>query len=177
MVKCFLQFFNSVTVWNDGWSLSIWNFKNLHKTNQQQNFRRVKFFKLVMKSAPWVDRYLVEKGYGVSGGGTATGNKGGGAKSGGTTPPQKTASFLSVSLMHQQLSLFYHAVHCANMKVLLLLLLLQHCAQLLMQVVSWYFHHSDIVIFRPYFIWERKIFKSNGFFFLQNLPRIYLYQS
>ena len=33
------------------------------------------------------------------------------------------------------------------------------------------------VIFRPYFIWERKIFKSNGFFFffLQNLPRFYLY--
>ena len=29
-------------------------------------------------------------------------------------------------------------------------------------------------IFRPYFIWERKIFKSNGFF-LQNLPRFYLY--
>ena len=37
------------------------------------------------------------------------------------------------------------------------------------------------IIFRPYFIWERKIFKSNGFFFffffffLQNLPRFYLY--
>ena len=29
-------------------------------------------------------------------------------------------------------------------------------------------------IFRPYFIWERKIFKSNGFF-LQNLPRIIVY--
>ena len=32
-----------------------------------------------------------------------------------------------------------------------------------------------IIIFRPYFIWERKIFKSNGFFFLQNLPRIIVY--
>ena len=36
-----------------------------------------------------------------------------------------------------------------------------------------------LIIFRPYFIWERKIFKSNGFFFffffLQNLPRFYLY--
>ena len=37
-----------------------------------------------------------------------------------------------------------------------------------------------LFIFRPYFIWERKIFKSNGFFFfffffLQNLPRFYLY--
>ena len=28
---------------------------------------------------------------------------------------------------------------------------------------------TEIVIFRPYFIWKRKIFKSNGFF-LQNLP-------
>ena len=34
---------------------------------------------------------------------------------------------------------------------------------------------SKVIIFRPYFIWERKIFKSNGFFFLQNLPRFYLY--
>ena len=34
---------------------------------------------------------------------------------------------------------------------------------------------DSIFIFRPYFIWERKIFKSNGFFFLQNLPRFYLY--
>ena len=36
----------------------------------------------------------------------------------------------------------------------------------------------SLIIFRPYFIWERKIFKSNGFFFfffLQNLPRFYLY--
>ena len=37
----------------------------------------------------------------------------------------------------------------------------------------------NVIIFRPYFIWERKIFKSNGFFFffffLQNLPRFYLY--
>ena len=37
----------------------------------------------------------------------------------------------------------------------------------------------QFVIFRPYFIWERKIFKSNGFFFffffIQNLPRFYLY--
>ena len=31
------------------------------------------------------------------------------------------------------------------------------------------------IIFRPYFIWERKIFKSNGFFFLQNLPRNIVY--
>ena len=31
-----------------------------------------------------------------------------------------------------------------------------------------------VIIFRPYFIWERKIFKSNGFF-LQNLPRIIVY--
>ena len=23
----------------------------------------------------------------------------------------------------------------------------------------------QVIIFRPYFIWERKIFKSNGFFF------------
>ena len=36
---------------------------------------------------------------------------------------------------------------------------------------------THFIIFRPYFIWERKIFKSNGFFFffLQNLPRFYLY--
>ena len=34
---------------------------------------------------------------------------------------------------------------------------------------------KGFIIFRPYFIWERKIFKSNGFFFLQNLPRFYLY--
>ena len=33
------------------------------------------------------------------------------------------------------------------------------------------FYKFRFVIFRPYFIWERKIFKSNGFF-LQNLPRI-----
>ena len=32
-----------------------------------------------------------------------------------------------------------------------------------------YLWHLNIIIFRPYFIWERKIFKSNGFF-LQNLP-------
>ena len=33
---------------------------------------------------------------------------------------------------------------------------------------------GKLIIFRPYFIWERKIFKSNGFF-LQNLPRIIVY--
>ena len=27
------------------------------------------------------------------------------------------------------------------------------------------FRQVQLVIFRPYFIWERKIFKSNGFFF------------
>ena len=38
------------------------------------------------------------------------------------------------------------------------------------------FVYRKFIIFRPYFIWERKIFKSNGFFFfLQNLPRFYLY--
>ena len=37
------------------------------------------------------------------------------------------------------------------------------------------YKQEKIIIFRPYFIWERKIFKSNGFFFLQNLPRFYLY--
>ena len=38
------------------------------------------------------------------------------------------------------------------------------------------FNGIAFIIFRPYFIWERKIFKSNGFFFfLQNLPRFYLY--
>ena len=33
-----------------------------------------------------------------------------------------------------------------------------------------------IIIFRPYFIWKRKLSKSNGFS-LQNLPRINLYPS
>ena len=32
---------------------------------------------------------------------------------------------------------------------------------------------SSVIIFRPYFIWERKIFKSNGFFFTKFAKNYY----
>ena len=34
---------------------------------------------------------------------------------------------------------------------------------------------SNIIIFRPYFIWERKIFKSNGFFFFYKICQDFIY--
>ena len=34
------------------------------------------------------------------------------------------------------------------------------------------FSTEFLVIFRPYFIWERKIFKSNGFFFFTKFAKI-----
>ena len=34
---------------------------------------------------------------------------------------------------------------------------------------------EKVVIFRPYFIWERKIFKSNGFFFFYKICQDFIY--
>ena len=40
---------------------------------------------------------------------------------------------------------------------------------------NWLSIFIKFIIFRPYFIWERKIFKSNGFFFFYKICQDFIY--